>query len=273
MAKQYRNTHIIDTVRPEIRGPLAQCVTDADALNAIFAIVGKGRGNYVDIGVGSDSANCPMHGNLFDLGWNGLLVEHTASVANGFMSAFAGRNNITVVHKKLEFPRDNGQVDSLVSQWIGTERLDLLGLRLYGPEYQAWEDLSISPRIVAVRFNPTIPANIEYVQEDGEGVRKGCSLLALVELGHRLGYELAYVGELAVFVNKDEFAKLGIDDNSIETLWRDDSWLTPIMIGYNGRIVTTGGRLLWNRIGSGQTRFCEDDVQPLPAAFQTLFPT
>ena len=272
MISQYRTTTVLPTLRPENTSPLANCVSDTDALNQIFSVIGTEVPIYADIGVGRDSVNCPTHQNLFDLGWRGLLIEHTGSVFQAYKEAFNDRDYISVIHRQLEFSHGSHEIDEILETEFGTKPIDLLGLRLSGPEYQAWESLTCQPRVIAIRFNPTIPANIEYVQEDGPGVRKGCSLLALVILGRSLGYQLAYVGELAIFVRNEDFIKLGIKDNDISALWRCDDWLTPIMIGLNGRIITKGGPMLWNRIGRGKSHFCENDVQPLPESFQTLFP-
>ena len=71
-----------------------------------------------------------------------------------------------------------------------------------------------------IDFNPTIPNDVLFVQEDSAAKNDGASLSALIELATALGYELAAATTWnAIFVRRDLFGKLGIGDNSIDKMY------------------------------------------------------
>jgi hypothetical protein len=115
--------------------------------------------------------------------------------------------------------------------------------------------------VVVIEFNPCIPNDIIFVQDCDLSINQGCSLLALIELGRKKGYELACVTDSnAVFVGADDFPALGISDNSIDAMAfpRCDA---KYFDGYDGTLFHVGShKLHW----VADARFGAEDLQILP---------
>ena len=119
-----------------------------------------------------------------------------------------------------------------LNRWVGTDKdnsldtllattpiprtFDLLSLDVDGNEYAIWSSLkSFLPRVIVVEHNKTIPIEKNFYSD------RGSSLRGLAELGKRKGYELVAANDLnGVFVQREEFGKLGIGNNSVENIWK-----------------------------------------------------
>ena len=85
---------------------------------------------------------------------------------------------------------------------------------------------------------------------------QGSSLLALVELGKRKGYELvASTAWNAFFVRAELFAAFGIADNAPAALWTERKYLTRLYQLFDGTLVLDGcDDLLWHETKIGARR-------------------
>src|SRR5207302_7194236 len=99
-----------------------------------------------------------------------------------------------------------------------------------GNDYHVWEKISdYEPKVVCIEFNPTVPAEVDFVQHADPHLKQGASLLALSRLGKAKGYELISVlTSNAFFVKAEYFPRFGIEDNSPQALWEDLSNVTYI---------------------------------------------
>jgi hypothetical protein len=100
---------------------------------------------------------------------------------------------------------------------------DLLSIDIDGNDYHVWDTVkTYKPRLVIIEFNPTIPSDIEFVQEKNNSINHGNSLLSLVKLGKSKGYELIATTYCnGFFVEKEFFDLFKIEDNSIDSLWKN----------------------------------------------------
>jgi len=190
--------------------------------------------------------------NVFNLvknhAWTSLMIEadkemfrylqKTAEAVNGRIIPVYGRVDI-------------GKYPLLDSFLNGYPQLDILSIKVGGIEYHIWESLKeSSPRVVVVRFNPTIPSEIFFVQDYDKEVREGTSASAFVELAMEKSYELVAVTVWnLIFARKDEYLKIWDNgqDNSLRALWSNPSMASGrIFQGFNGKIYTVGmNQLAW----------------------------
>lgn len=153
----------------------------------------------VDVGAGDGTTSSISHAltilpEAAEERWTAVLVEADAA-------RFAQLN-------KLHSPAGNICVQATVSCCCGNEDDDRSGMTLPrllakfcpelpsdfellrigvgGPDYWLLRELltetPLRPKVICVEFNPTMPHDLVYIQEQSEGVRHGSSLAALHEL-------------------------------------------------------------------------------------------
>lgn len=142
----------------------------------------------------------------------------------------------------------------------GYSSFDVISIDIDGNDWHVWNSLiKHRPRVVIIEFNPRIPNDVSFVQAANFEVSEGCSLLSLIELGKSKEYELICANVLnAIFVVKEEFDKFGIEDNSIDAMYRS-YFDGKIFGGWNGRLYTVG----LDRCSNSQPIAC-DALQILP---------
>jgi hypothetical protein len=105
---------------------------------------------------------------------------------------------------------------------------DLLSIDVDGMDYWLWKSLDYKPRVVLIEYNgvkkpgtlAVPPYNPDYVWNHTRYM--GSSLDSLTKLANEKGYELYGVdpwGATAFYIVREEFSKLGIKDNSVETIF------------------------------------------------------
>jgi hypothetical protein len=180
---------------------------------------------------------------------DGLEFSNTAHLAEqGWECVMIEADTAKAAACQLRHPRT---IEAIVG-WQGADRLDailalhcagtlprefgVLSVDIDGNDFWAWEAVrEYRPRIVLVEFNPTMPPWQAFVQQADPELNLGCSLRALVQLGHAKDYELAAAtGWNAIFVTGDDFPALGIEDNSIDRLWTVRTSLAWTWYGYDG---------------------------------------
>jgi hypothetical protein len=129
-----------------------------------------------------------------------------------------------------------------------------------------WESLStFSPRLISIEFNPTVPNDIIFIQDNDPTINQGCSLAALIELAQSKSYELvATTSWNAFFVKKELFEKFDIEDNSINAMHDTAHLESRLFQCYDGSLVLVGCKhLLWHDVG-----IASEDIQVLPKALR-----
>ena len=140
---------------------------------------------------------------------------------------------------------------------------DLLSIDIDGNDYHVWRAVKkYTPKVVVIEFNPTIPPTVEFVQPGDMNITQGSGLLSMTKLAQSMGYELAAVESAnAFYVRKAYFSLLGIEDNTVNTLWTDQSAVTHIFFGYDGTVFLRGlSKHPWTQIP-----ILESQMQLLPA--------
>jgi hypothetical protein len=216
--------HIFDIIKPKTKYAIEFGAWDGRALSNVFNLVEN-------------------------FGWQALMIEGNTKRYSALQAtAEKVQGRIIPIQGIVGFEGGGGiLLDAYLAENHTPEIPDILSIDVDGIDYFIWESLkNYRPRVVVIEFNPTIPAEILFVQARNEFINEGSSAAALVKLANDKGYSLAaVVGGNLIFVNNEEAPLLGIEDNSLNTLWE---WPPPgrIFQGYNGKIYTAGmPRLGW----------------------------
>ena len=198
-------------------------------------------------------------------GWHGVLVEGDAERCATLRANCAGLPKVTVKQAYVGFdPAAPDALDRILAETAIPTDFDVISIDIDGNDYYVWQALTrYRPRIVIVEYNPTPANDVIFVQDPDPELNQGCSLAALIRLGKEKGYELACATKTnGIFVCAEEFPKLGIADNDIDSMRLDDG--PRILFGYDGTVFTTGlDYLPWTHV-----RLDPEDLQVLPKALR-----
>lgn len=108
-------------------------------------------------------------------------------------------------------------LDEILADTPIPKDFELLSIDTDSNDYAIWESLSnYIPRVVIIEINSGLGSTHYSISSNPN---EGSSGAAMVALGKRKGYELvAHCGNL-IFVRADLYEKIGIQDNSLQTLW------------------------------------------------------
>jgi hypothetical protein len=140
---------------------------------------------------------------------------------------------------------------------------DVLAIDIDGNDYHAWNAVEkFRPKLVVIEFNPTIPDEVEFIQDPVPHLNHGSSALSLVNLAKTKNYELVTTTlNNLFFVDKKYFIKFEIKDNSLSKLRTDRSRITHIFSGYDGTVFVRG----FQKLDLHGLAFDEKKMQLLPS--------
>jgi hypothetical protein len=184
-------------------------------------------------------------------GWSGILVEGDATTFQSLVECYKDKesyNRVCLVAALVN--TSTTTLDSIIDASSIPEDFDLLSIDVDGTDWHIWNSLvKYKPRVVCMEFNPAIPNNVYYVQDDDVGTQKGSSLRAMIELGKDKGYELVATTDFnAIFVRDEYYPLFGIADNSIHAMHSPGGYESVMFQFYDGT-TGKGGALepLWTR--------------------------
>lgn len=136
--------------------------------------------------------NCRL---LRERGWSGLFID-----GNQYPPKYDVRcEHITPM-----------SVNEVFRKYGVPHEIDLLSIDIDGQDFWVWSNLSYSPRVVIIEYNPTFgPDESKTMPFDPthvwDGTRwYGASLRALQRLGESRGYTLVYANGVNAFFVRDE---------------------------------------------------------------------
>lgn len=155
-------------------------------LQKIFNLIGATSKYYVEFGAGQGNFCSNTKYFREKYGWSGLLLEgscqedHSINLHQEFITA----ENINDLFKKYNVPKE----------------FDLISIDIDRNDFYVWKALSLyyKPRVVIIEFNSLFNSNEDKViKYDPYAVWDaseyfGASILALYNLGRKLGYSLVY---------------------------------------------------------------------------------
>ncbi|MBX3181891.1 MAG: FkbM family methyltransferase [Polyangiaceae bacterium] len=162
---------------------------------------------------------------------------------------------------ELDGPR---RLDGILAETPIPRDFDFVSIDIDGCDYYILESLvDYRPKLICIEFNPTIPNEVEYVQERSFEVKRGASAASLVKLAEQKGYTLAAVTPLNVFFVRSDLAShlLGEERPRLDALRDDSAVKNYVFSGYDGSILFSQGSVTnpWNGL-----RFSEGALQKLP---------
>jgi len=234
-------------------------------IEKIFEIAGVNNRYCVEFGAWDGKLHSNTWNLLKNCGWRGLLIEANEEKFGELEAEYADRNDVSLLNALVGTAGEQ-TLDAILADVGAPRDLDFLCIDVDGVDWHIWNSLAnFTPRLIAIEFNPTVPNDVIFVQDDDASVNQGASLLALVELGKSKGYELIATTEWnGFFVRKEIFPEFGIEDNDINAMHDTANFESRLFQCYDGTLVLAGCKhLLWCDVTIGQ-----EDIQVLPAALR-----
>lgn len=167
-----------------------------------------------------DGKHCSNTYNLLvNKGWSGVLIEADPRKFRELQKTYLALDQAILINTFVDINGDD-VLDRILSGTKIPKMFDLLSIDIDGADYHIWNSLQeYRPKVVIIEFNPTMPNNIEFVQEADPSKKHGSSILSLTRLATRKGYELICINaENAFYVDREYYPLFRIQDNSIEAL-------------------------------------------------------
>ena len=229
-------------------------------LEKVFEVIGIKNRWCVEFGAW-DGAHLSNTANLIHRHeFSAVLIESHPKRFQLLTSRYEKNCAIYVV-KAFVQPDSPGSLDDILAPTLTPKDFDLLSVDIDGNDYHVWKTVArYEPRVVIIEFNPTIPDDVEFVQDKDSSLQHGASALAICVLGKEKGYEpISMTVNNVILVRRELFPAFGIADNSVRALRKDRSLITYIFTGYDGTVLMAGSsRMPWHQ------------VPFLPARFQLL---
>ncbi len=205
-------------------------------LEEIFRRIGTTNKFCVEFGAGNGYESSNVWHLMKNQKWPALLMDGDAVRYETWKGLVKDMPKATILNTFINISGDLS-LDSILSKQNVPRTLDLLSIDIDGNDYHIFESLKkFNPRVIIVEHNPTIPPGDAIYQSPEEKETFGSSAQANVDLAHKKGYKLvAMTHTNSIFVAESEFAKMGIEEPSIEEVF-DWEGLSYVVSAYNGSI-------------------------------------
>lgn len=211
----------------------------------------------VEFGAWDGAALSNTRNLIKEKGYSAVLIEGDPLRFEQLKRTCASDPNTTALNRYVGFSEDDN-LDHILETTPIPRNFDFASIDIDGNDWHVWKAMTAyRPKVLCIEFNPTIPANVRFVQRADSSVNQGSSLSSLVDLGKEKGYELVSVSKFnAIFVERDYFHLFRIEDNAPEVLWLDQDMVTYMFSGYDGKIFLQGfSKLPWHKISLKQGKF------------------
>jgi|ERR1035437_7662155 hypothetical protein len=205
-------------------------------LEEIFNRIGTKNKFCVEFGAGNGFEASNVWHLIEAKGWGALLMDGDLSRLNVWKNLTKDMPRVTLLNTFVDIKGEHS-LDSLLTKQKTPKELDLLSIDIDSNDYHILESLKhFTPRVLIIEHNPTIPPVDVVYQAPDEEETFGSSVQANVDLAHKKGYKLvAMTHTNSIFVAESEFAKMGIEEPSIEEVF-DWEGLSYVVSAYNGSI-------------------------------------
>jgi len=230
-------------------------------IEKVLEIIGEGNKWCVEFG-SWDGKNCSNTYTLItEKGYSAILIEAAKKRFADLLKNFGNNERVTCLNEFVGFD-ESDNLDVILSRTKIPKDFDLLSVDIDGNDYHVWEAVrEHRPKVVIIEFNPTIPKAVEFIQPRDFSVTQGSSLRSIAKLCKSKGYELVAVTKNnGIFVDSKYFGLFGIEENSVEVMWTDQTFITHIFFGCDGTVFVRGyGKSPWHKIPLKESK-----VQILP---------
>lgn len=215
--REFTDNQFLNRLRSDVKSQFGE----DGIIEGIFKIIPSEVQNHWSCEFGAwDGMHCSNTFNLVvNKGWSGVFIEANKKKFVDLQKTYEPFNKAVLINEFVNISGEN-TLDKLLKRAGAPIDLDLLSIDVDGMDYYIWHSLvQYRPKVVIIEFNPTIPDNIEFVQEEDASKKHGTSLRSMTRLAKEKGYELICVNaENALYVDQKYFDLFGIKDNSIGAL-------------------------------------------------------
>lgn len=217
--------------------------------------------------------------------WDGIHLSNTFNLIKnaGYRSLLieADKNKFKVLQRNMarydailvnKFVTLDGEdsLDNILGITNIPLNFDFLSIDIDGNDYWIFKSLErYRPKVICIEYNPTIPNEVEYIQQPDFSINRGASALSICKLAKEKSYELVATTRCnLIFVDKCLFHLFSIDDNRLTTLRDDSDSRVFTYSGYDGTIMYSAPvYLMWHDIRLGS-----DKIQGLPRVLRRFPP-
>ncbi len=208
--------------------PLGEEHVSTKVFTEIFKKINSQSNFFIDIGASDGIAYDPTH-CLSRTGWNGISFEASAekydALCLNLHSGIIKVNTLVTPENIIELLKENR-----VHKKLGAFSVDIDGYDYF--VLQKILEAGYSFSSICVECNTIFPPGINWTVLYKEGYFwsgnthfLGCSLSLYDKLMKKYGYEIIhYDWENAYYVQKQDFNKFGVIDNSLLRMWSEGYW-------------------------------------------------
>lgn len=181
-----------------------------------------------------DGEHCSNVWNLWhENRWSAVLIEADSKKFEVLKTNTKDYKNLFLVNRFVE-PKGPNSVDDIIESLGINKTIDLLSIDIDGNDYYILEGLNkVKPRVIIIEYNPTIPPELDIVQEKDEYF--GASALSIYKLGNKKGYKLAAITDTnLIFVLNEDFPLLNIEEVNLITDFPKNH-LVYVITGFDGK--------------------------------------
>jgi len=240
-------------------------------IEKIFELIPNSDRWCVEFGALDGMTYSNTHNLIVNHSWSSIQIEGSHRNWEILSARYADNPNIICINKWVAFEGDD-RFDGILANTSVPKNFDLLSIDIDGNDYHVWESIhQYKPKLVVIEFNPTVPNQVEFIQPNNPNVQQGSSLLAMINLGKRKGYELICATDWnGFFIDKKYYDLFGIQDNSIWQLYDNREYMTYVFQLFDGTIVLGGcNRLLWHGIEL-DLETIQEEIQVLPEELRSF---
>lgn len=182
--------------------------------------------------------------------WSGCYIEGNFQRFTQLKNSYLSSEQVTCIHAMVGDSTDpKNSLSNLLKIAGAPNKIGLLSIDIDGNDYAVWRDFTgFDVDIVCIEFNPTLPPNMEYIDEGGRAFM-GSSALSLTKLAQSKGYELvACTFSNCIYVKQEYFPLFAIKDNSVEKLMPLDG-VTYLCRNFAGEVVFSNQKIVGPMIG------------------------
>jgi len=239
---------------------------------AIFRLIGVTTRRCCEFGAfdGVHQSNCRR---LILDGWSALMIEGDAERFAQLRRTYQDNPRVTSVQAWVDVDRKT--LDA-IARSTGFDDLDFLSIDVDGLDYEIFENLGLTPRVVCVEVNAGHDPQAERpVAKDVARENVGQPLKVFMRAADRQGYDLVCYTGNAFFVRRDAMAGSGLSAVTSSVAYeeflgalsrREREWLYLVNLGlvtphvtFSNDLLTAqalglGSRAAFLRIGAGARR-------------------
>lgn len=172
------------------------------------------------------------------------------------------------VHLVNEFVSIDGANSfcSIVSN-LGLKNIDFLSIDIDGNDYHIFESIdTILPDIICIEYNPTIPHDSYYVQENDFSVGRGASKLALEALATKKGYTVAAYTACNLILLKDKLVTPQILNYKQRHAVKSPEKI-ELYVGFDGSVFSNKDSMYlnWHKVNMDLS-----NLTPVPKYFRSI---